>query len=267
MIALDSVADILKAATREFILPRYRSLRDDEISTKTGPRDLVTQADIDMENHLKEILPKLLKGSVVLGEEGVSSGEASLDLLKETACPLWVVDPVDGTYNFVHGRDVFGVMLALIVEGQTVAGWIYDVPADEMTISERGAGAFLEGRKLKVSSMPDAQDYTGFMNPRFFLEQHQDHIHRIKAAFKNCRSLGCAAHEYLRIAKGEAQFSLYSHLKPWDHLAGALMVQEAGGYVAKWDATPYQSHEYDVGLITAPSQADWEKIHAVFFES
>ena len=124
---LENVAEILKECAEKYILPRYKTLADHEISSKSGPRDLVTHADIDVEEHLKRVLPDLLPGSIVIGEESVSSGRASLDILKDITQSIWVVDPVDGTHNFVHHKSEFGIMLACVVNGVTQYSWIYDV--------------------------------------------------------------------------------------------------------------------------------------------
>ena len=108
------ISALLKQASQEFILPRYQSLKGDEIATKTGPRDLVTAADIEAEKFLTRVLPDLLPGSIVVGEEGVSNGTASLASLKTHSGPIWVVDPVDGTFNFANGTEHFGIMVALV---------------------------------------------------------------------------------------------------------------------------------------------------------
>lgn len=260
----EKIADILRECSDTYILPRYNKLSEGEISTKTGPSDLVTQADIDVEEHLKRVLPSLLPGSVVLGEEGVSSGEVSLDLLADTSRPIWIVDPVDGTYNFVHGNREFGVMLGLIIDGQTQYGWIYDVLGEAMSIGERGAGAFCEGVRLEVSGESQLSQMSGHINPKYFPEEYRSHINEQRTQFNQCKSIGCAAHEYLRIAKGEAHFSVYSRLKPWDHVPGALIVREAGGSVTKWDGGVYAPDDFNTGIIATSQKDGWRGILDVF---
>lgn len=260
----EHIARLIREAAQEFILPRFRQLLSHEISTKTGPRDLVTQADIDVENYLGRLLPDFLPGSFVLGEEGVSSGVTNLDLLQDRKADLWVIDPVDGTYNFVHSRDEFAVMIALVRGGDVRMAWIYDVPGDAMTIAEAGSGAFTEQRRLSVQPGAVPSDMSGFVSPRFFPKLMHEDIMRAGSLFKSCLPLGSAAHEYLRVASGQAQFSIYSRLKPWDHLPGALIVREAGGYVAKWDGQPYTPQDRDIGLIAAASRDGWETVRDAF---
>jgi len=265
-INLDEIADILSECAKSYILPRYKALEDHEISSKTGPNDLVTQADIDVEAHLERVLPALLPGSIVVGEEAVSRGSASLDVLADETQMVWVVDPVDGTHNFVHHKREFGIMLACVIGGEVRYGWIYDVLGEACAVMERGAGAYFEGQRLQVSQESQINALSGHLNPRYFPKEYRPHIKEAGTKFKSCQSLHCAAHEYLRIAKGEAHFALYSRMKAWDHLPGALMVEEAGGYVAKWDRTPYRPQDHHVGLLAAASQENWEQVYEIFLK-
>lgn len=261
-----SVADILVECSDRYVLPRYNALADGEVTTKTGPRDFVTQADLDVEEHLKRVLPSLLPDSIVVGEEGVSNGDIPLDILEDKSRPVWIVDPVDGTYNFVHGNREFGVMLGLIIDGQTQYGWIYDVLGAEMSIGEKGAGSFCAGVRLCVGAIDAPSEMNGHVNPRYFPDDEKPHIQKQRKVFKSCHSIGCAAHEYLRIAKGEAQFAIYSKLKPWDHIPGALIVREAGGIVSKWNGDMYQPDDFHEGIIAAASQDNWQDVHDIFLK-
>lgn len=264
VIAPEKVANIIREASNQFIVPRYNSLKDAEISTKTGPNDLVTQADLDVEEHFQRVLPDLLPGSVFVGEESVSSGAVSLDTLKDHSRPIWIADPVDGTYNFVHGKREFAVMVGLIIDGITHYSWIYDVLADDMIAAERGAGAYIEDVRLKVNDLKLPKDMIGHINPRYFPERYSDHIKRTREEFKHCRSLSCAGHEYLRIVKGEAQFSVYSRHKPWDHVPGGLILEEAGGFLGKWDFSPYDPNQIEGGIIAASSEEVARDIYTRF---
>ncbi|NCT40885.1 MAG: inositol monophosphatase [Alphaproteobacteria bacterium] len=264
VINADKISDLIVECSDTYILPRYNALSDSDISTKTGPNDLVTQADIDVEDHLKRVLPDILPGSIVIGEEGVSSGEMSLDALKDSSRPIWIVDPVDGTYNFVHGKREFGVMLGLIVNGVTQIGWIYDVLGQEMSVAERGAGAFCAGKRLEVANVNKPSEMSGHINPKYFPPNYREHIKVQRETFKHCRSIGCAAHEYLRIAKGQAQFSVYSRMKPWDHVPGALIIREAGGQVNTWDGDIYKPDDFDTGIIATASEDGWRDILDIF---
>ncbi len=261
----EKISAILSECADLYVLPRYKALGQEDVFEKTSAHDLVTKADIDVEAHLKRVLPDMLPGSIVIGEEGVSNGEQSLDALRDSDQKMWIVDPVDGTYNFVHNNREFGIMLALIIGGETAGAWIYDVLGAVCAIAEKGSGVFLGGERQYVSnSLYDASALSGHVNPKYFHEAQQEHVKTVQKEFKKCFSFGCSAHEYLNIIQGNTQFSVYSKLMPWDHLPGALMVQEAGGYVAKWDGQPYQVKDLDAGLISANSKDTWMLAHDAF---
>jgi fructose-1,6-bisphosphatase/inositol monophosphatase family enzyme len=263
------IAALLKECAEKYILPRYNTLSADQIQTKAHENDLVTIADIETERALQDILPKMFPGCIVVGEECVSRGEISLDILKDPAQTVFVVDPVDGTYNFRHGKREFAVMMALVINGETQMGWIYDVLGDAHAIVEKGAGAFHDGKRLHVAGHKADAELIGHIRKSYFPKDMQDRMGYLKPACQSIKqsfSLSCAAHEYLRIAQGLADFSIYGWMKPWDHLAGTLLVQEAGGHVAKWDGTPYVPQDDHGGLTIASSPALWAHVHDTFLK-
>jgi fructose-1,6-bisphosphatase/inositol monophosphatase family enzyme len=264
----DHLLDLIREASATYILPRYKALKNHEISTKTNPNDLVTQADIEAEAFFEKTLPSLLSGSVVIGEEGVSRGDHTLDELDHPDHAVWVVDPVDGTYNFVHGGSEFAVMIALVKGGETIGGWIYDVLNDSLTHTIRGEGAYKDGVPLRIPQAGEKplQDMIIHLSPKFFPGSIRQSIKdKGKAIGKNVRTVGSAAHEYMKIAQGISDSAVYCRLKPWDHLAGTLLVQEAGGYVAKWDGRPYTPQDRYAGLIAAHNRQSWQNVYDAFF--
>lgn len=265
----EKLGPILKDTAEKFILPRYKMLKDHEISSKTNPTDLVTLADIEAEQYLEKILPDLLTGSVVIGEEGVSRDESIIDVLSDKSQTVWVVDPVDGTYNFVHGGTDFGVMVALIHNGEAVGGWIYDVLNDNLTFTMKGEGVHDGGKEIRFDKdQPDlrADELELYLSPKFFPAKIRDDIKAKRSAFKNAAPKGCSAHEYLNVLRGTRQACVYCRLKPWDHLPGTLMLTEAGGFVQQWDYTPYLPQETYGGLIATTSERYWQTIYDTLFE-
>lgn len=246
------VGDILRDCAAQYILPRYRVLKAHEIDTKSGPNDLVTVADRETEAALERILPDLLPGSVVIGEEAVSAGLASTGILTRSDTPVWVTDPVDGTSNFVNGNDCFAVMLALVTGGEVTQGWIYDVPGNRMMITERGGGAWMDGERMHVAAPAAPEESRGLVGKQYFPKNYRPFVEELKTKVKTIGTLGCAGHEYLRLAGGQADFGVYNRMRPWDHLPGALAVREAGGMVVKWDGTPYMPGD-EFGVITVSS--------------
>lgn len=137
---------VRKVAAAE-IMPRFRRLAAHEIEQKAGPHDLVTDADRNAELYLTQVLGALLPGSVVVGEEAVHANPATYEAIQGDA-PVWIVDPVDGTRQFVHGNDGFCTLVALVRHGVLHASWTYAPARDQLATAVRGGGAFLDGERL-----------------------------------------------------------------------------------------------------------------------
>lgn len=247
----DKISALIRHGAEQFIKPRFRNLSAAEIETKENAEDFVTIADRETEEFLESELPRLYPGSVVVGEEGVSSGRVSTRALLDKDLIVWVVDPVDGTTNFKDGKTIYACMVACVHGGEVKFGWIYDVPNDKMLLAEKGEGAFIEGRRLKVAPAKPFDEVKGFAADKYFPKKMHPDLKDLAARVSQVETLKCAGHEYTRVADGKADFSLYRRAKPWDHLAGTLAVQEAGGVVLKWDGTPYKPGDEGCTLVTA----------------
>jgi fructose-1,6-bisphosphatase/inositol monophosphatase family enzyme len=256
------VEAIIRACAAECIMPRFRNLQSHEINTKSGPNDLVTIADKESELYLERELTNLYPGTILIGEEGISAGLKTTAVLQDHGAVIWVADPVDGTWNFAHGNEHFAVMLACVTGGEVIHGWIYDVPAGRMMSASKDAGAFIDGARLSVSNTEHIADANGFAAKKYFTKAMRPHIDALKMQAKSVDSLFCAGHEYLRLAAGRADFSIYSRIRPWDHLAGTLAVKEAGGTVMKWDGTPYAPHDEFGGIIVASHPELYHELHS-----
>jgi len=266
----DKVSDIIREVAAEKIVPRFQQLSAGDIRTKSGPNDLVTIADEEAELELTRILPGILPGSLVLGEEAVSSGNVLRDVMKQTDYPVWVVDPVDGTNNFAHGRPVFGTMVALISGGERIASWIYQIPRERMVSGEKGAGVRIDGAKFNPVAKPadnvDFKNLNAFISRKFMPPKIRPYVEGKIAMLKDATSYMCCAWEYVALMEGEAAFSVYKRIEPWDHLAGALLLEECGFTVRKWDRTAYTGSDLEGGLINAPSKAIWERAFDAFLK-
>ena len=139
-----AVAALLRAAADEAVLPRWRALRPEQVATKSRPDDLVTVADTEAEAIITAGLRELSPGTPVIGEEAVAADPSLLDGLT-TLPAYWLVDPVDGTGNFVDGSPDFGVMAAYVESGEVAAAWIWLPVHDHLAVAVRGAGATLDG--------------------------------------------------------------------------------------------------------------------------
>ncbi|MFE1902150.1 inositol monophosphatase family protein [Streptomyces gardneri] len=219
---------VRKAAAAE-IMPRFRQLAAHEVLEKSGPHDLVTVADRAAEAHLTASLTALLPGSVVVGEEAVAEDPAVYEALRGDA-PVWIVDPVDGTRQFVNGDPAFCTLVALAVRGELLASWTFAPALEEMAIAVRGRGATLNGQPIRSGSPAPGEvlelatshpDYTTPDQKRALLGLRVDGV-----APRPCGSAGL---EYLAVARGALSGTVFSWEYAWDHAAGLLLVAEAGG--------------------------------------
>lgn len=262
----DEISTLIVSAADQYIRPRYQLLQAEHIDTKSGPGDLVTIADHETEAALSAALEQMFPGAAVIGEESVASGAKSLDILQNKAGMVWVADPVDGTWNFVHGKREFAVMLACVIDGETRFGWIYDVMNDKMLVTEKGGGAFFDGQKLATAAPKPMADLVGHIGMKYFPKYVRGFVSAQKERVRSAESLRCAGHEYIRLASGQSDFGIYNRCKPWDHLAGVLAVQEAGGQAALWDGAAYDPTVTGGGLLVTSNGPLWHDIHGIFID-
>ena len=268
---LHKVGDALALAARTEIMPRFRKLTSAEIREKSSPIDLVTDADEAAEAVISATLQSVFPGAVIVGEEGT---QRDPDLLQDFASAelAFIVDPIDGTRNFVSNLPLFGVMAAATVRGEIVAGVIYDPVCRDWAYALRGGGAWIEqedgGRvALRVAKPGPVSSMEGIV-PTGFLPAHLRRtvsVNLLKLAASS--NLRCAAHEYRMAAAGHCHVLLYSRLMPWDHAAGWLLHREAGGYSAHFDGTGYHPTHLDGGLLCAPDEASWNLLRAALLDS
>ncbi|MGY0070868.1 inositol monophosphatase family protein [Streptomyces sp. QTS137] len=226
--AVDVEEAVRKAAAQE-IMPRWRRLADHEVDRKSGPHDLVTDADRQAELYLTEVLPALLPGSVVVGEEAVHANPASYQGIRGEA-PVWIVDPVDGTRQFVHGDTGFCTLVALALDGVVHASWTFAPALDRLATAVRGQGAFLDGARLHAGSPETGRDLrVATSHPDFTTDDQKRSLIALGTDGVAPRACGSAGLEYLAVARGESDATAFTWEAAWDHAAGLLLVEEAGG--------------------------------------
>jgi myo-inositol-1(or 4)-monophosphatase len=204
--------------------------------SKKGPADFVSAADLKAEQVLIEELSKARPGYGFLAEErGVVEGTDKTH--------VWILDPLDGTTNFLHGLPQFAINIALEREGAVVAGVTYNPAANELFWAERGKGAFLNDKRLRVSArrqliesvLATGIPFAGRPGHAQFLKE----LHQMTQRVAGVRRFGSAALDLAYVAAGRFDGYWERGLKPWDAAAGWLMVLEAGGAVSNADGGPF----------------------------
>ena len=264
MPTLDPTAVIgcLREVAETIILPRYNKLADDEVRAKTNKHDLVTVADEEGEQRLKQTLPALLPGSILIGEESVAKDASLLEHLAGEDW-VWIVDPVDGTLNFVNGSPLFCTMVALVHRGQTVWGFIHDPLQNSTLWAESGAGAFVTSGTQQTSRqiMPQPQSNDASTLTAALYDKD---LGPIKGKFARITRSGCAGHDYWAASKGTLHIVSFRKLMPWDHAPGVLIHREAGGVGRLLEGAEYNSgRTAQSGILCAPNDDIWRRVVAL----
>ncbi|WP_084128794.1 inositol monophosphatase family protein [Demequina sp. NBRC 110055] len=243
----EAVETLMRRIADDVIRPRFRSLADAEITTKTGPHDLVTVADVEAERALTPLLREI-EDIAVVGEEATEHDASLLDLLGSEPA-AWTVDPVDGTWNFAHGKVDYAVMVARVVGGQTHDGWILHPETGDLFGAQRGEGAWVvrgEGGKPEALPVFDGparplSALRGVAIARFLPGGLAEGVAGLaEDVGEVVPPRMCAGWDYWDLANGTNDFLLWSRAKPWDHAPGVAIVRELG-YVARYlDGTDYR---------------------------
>ena len=257
---------LLRAAARAEIMPCFRKLGIAGVRTKSGPLDLVTDADEAAEAMITHGLTRMFPGCLVVGEEAAASNPALLERLAGAAL-AFVVDPIDGTSNYAAGLPLFGTMAAAVIHGEVAAAVIHDPVTDTSSIAVRGEGAWEQAsdgtrHDLHVATPAPVEQMTGAASWRYLPAALRAVVLPNLARPAQIYDFRCAAHEYRMLAAGHCHFLMFNRLMPWDHLPGWLLHREAGGHAARFDGSPYHPGITDGGLICAPDLESYEALRS-----
>ncbi len=261
---IEAVGQTMRQVAADEILPRFAALADLEVTEKS-PGELVTDADREAELALTPRLKALLDLPVV-GEEATSANPNLVDQISSSPA-VWLVDPIDGTANFIDGSSEFAVMVALVEDGETTASWILrPTPLKEdganddgtsahmaMATAIKGHGARVDGQTVRLSPASGQKDrLRGVVKKRFLPPEVLASVdHGANNFASTGEGSGAAGIEYPALLHGEADFILYWRTLPWDHAPGSLFVEEAGGRAARLDGSPYRPGQTSEGLLVA----------------
>lgn len=218
-----SMAELLAAEGAE-IAARLRVTAIAEVTTKSTPTDVVTSADLAVERHIAARLAQLRPGDCLMGEEHGQSGDPA-------ARVRWVVDPIDGTVNYIMGLPLYAVSIAVEVEGDVAVGVVRSIPTGAVWKATRSGGAWREGRRLRGSAaqrLDAALVCTGFAYSAEVRAAQGRVLSGLLPRVRNVRTLGSAALGLCAAAEGSVDAYFEAGLSPWDFAAGILIAREAG---------------------------------------
>ncbi|XP_071812764.1 inositol monophosphatase 1-like [Apostichopus japonicus] len=214
------------------VLVRDAYKKDKAVESKSCAVDLVTETDTKVEELLISRLRKKYPTHKFIGEESTVSGEPCL----WTDDPTWIIDPVDGTMNFVHSFPFVGICIGLSIKKEIVGGVVYNPIYDEMFQAIKGKGAFCNNKPIKVSSQNDLKlslfiTEVGFNSQEMLDVKVANYKSLLEAGIRGFRSLGSAALNMCHIARGSAELYYEYGIHCWDMAAASIIVTEAGGVV------------------------------------
>lgn len=242
---------------------RFGNLLASEVSEKT-PGEVVTAADRACERALTERLVRI-RDIPVVGEEATADA-AALTQQIASAPAVWLVDPLDGTSNFVAGSTDHAVMVALVEQGVTVASWMWHPVSEVMAHAVLGEGAWLNDRRVTAPTPGRGiDDLRGVLKKRFLPD---DVLNRVDSGpgmlLAATEGRNCAGLDYPDLATGAVDFLLYWRTLPWDHAPGVLFAQEAGLQGARPDGSQYVVGDHRSGLLVS-HPAVWDEIRDALF--
>lgn len=247
------IIEIIREASK-IMTSAPRGCPQELIHQKGGTFNYVTEYDVAVQHFLEEKLLEVIPGAKFLAEE---EGE---DKRTIGGGFTFIIDPIDGTSNFIHGLGESGISVALLLDGVTVFGAVYLPFADEMFAAEKGGGAFLNGDPIRVSTLPAEKALVLFGTSPYLRDRLCDAtVDLMRGLFMNSvdvRRFGAASADLCYVACGRAAAFCEMSLSPWDHAAGDIIVCEAGGTVTQFDGSPVTlEHNCPVAAVNAAAKS------------
>lgn len=260
----------MREVCAELIMPRYRQLDDTEIFEK-GPGDLVTIADRESEVALSQRLREIDQNAAVVGEEAVAGDPDVLELARGGG-RVWIIDPIDGTGSFVRGMPRFAVMVALVEDGVTIGGWIWQPIGEAMYTATMGSGARVNGRMItsdpgSARAVSEFAEMSGDVRTTYFDSPTRARVKARLAGADNVRlnQGGACGYVYPDLVTGRLDYAVFSRQYPWDHAPGALILEQAGGAVRDLGGADYDPTGTSFGLLATARAQDWDSVRADLF--
>ncbi|WP_229123937.1 inositol monophosphatase family protein [Enemella evansiae] len=246
----DAVLELIKETAEQVIRPRWRALSSGDIAEK-NPGDFVTVADQESEVLLTEALQRAYPDALIVGEEATAADPSLVDGLCR-AEHAFVVDPVDGTRNFVEGTADYAVMIGEVRAGEIVRGWIWQPEHDAAWVAERGAGTWRNGERV-TRRTPDPQ----LLRAETSMRSLRRSATPPQIAELAWTAFSCGI-DYPRLCAGGNDVLVYRAIKPWDHIPGALLVRELDGVARLINGQDYQGQTEGGPLVVGVDEPAWQ---------
>ncbi|WP_299327794.1 inositol monophosphatase [Parasphingopyxis sp.] len=261
-ILAEQVTMLMRAVAKDIVLPRFQQLASEDIAEK-APGDIVTIVDHASEERIAEGLTKLLPEARIVGEEGAAENPELLETLDRGM--IWLIDPLDGTSNFAEGRAPFALMIALLADSEAQAGWIFDPLTPRICYAARGQGAYLNGERIASHTSPHSQPLAALGLHFMDEDRQQAFANRADGTLTIVPIPRCAGEQYPRVALGQNDIALFAKSYPYDHAAGVLFLEEAGGKTAWPDGDAYSVARRDPDLLSAATPELWDWAAEILF--
>ncbi len=224
--------EYIKISAKEFVLEAAEIIRkslhnEREIQTKSNPHDLVTDMDKEIERHLKRRINETFPSHHILGEEETGKDIVSIDGI------IWIIDPIDGTMNFVHQKRNFAISVGIYENGIGMIGIVHDVMANEMYYGFRGEGAYVNDQRLPKFETVRTSEAIVAINSGWLIKDQK--LAKIVSSCRGTRSYGSAALEIANVVADRLDGYISLHLSPWDFAAGLILLHEVGGEYSTLD--------------------------------
>ncbi|MDA7423274.1 inositol monophosphatase family protein [Thalassococcus lentus] len=259
---------LVRRTARAEIMPRFRNLGSHQIDTKTGPQDVVTEADRAAEAMLTRGILQMFPHALIIGEENASENPKIKDKIADAEL-CFTIDPIDGTWNYAAGLTTFGVMISMLRFGKPVFGLLYDPVMNDFIIADSDSPSELVlprriRRPVATSAGGPLETLVGSVPVYMVPEEHRAATAATLNRLARLSSIRCACHEMRLLAQGQIDFILSAKLTPWDHPAGALIVQQAGGHVAMLDGSEYNASKSEGYLLCAANAETWGRVRDLY---
>lgn len=263
-----AVINLIRRAAKTEILPRFYSALAGIPETKSGPHDLVTEADTEAEAMLTRGIQRLFPHALVIGEEQ-SARNPDLVVDIDAAEMAFVIDPIDGTWNFAHRLGMFGTILSVTRFGKPALGILYDPLSDDWVIADSITPASRvtaggSGRSAHTAATRPLSEMTGSVHIYNLPEDRRAGVFGALAGIGRLQVLRCACHEYRMLAQGQIDFVLSGTPWAWDHAAGVLICEQAGGVSKMLDGRPYTAGTRDGFVLSAATEQGWDALRDHF---